>query len=150
MDCWGIHFKALMLKEYIALVQFSSVTESCSILLPYGLQHARPPVHLRLPEFTQTHVHRVIDAIQPSHPRPSPSPPAFSLFQHQDLFKWVSSLHQVANVSALASVLPMNIHDWFPCYSTKKGVNYDVPPMMSPFRKPCVTCLLALFIFSGL
>ena len=56
------------------------------------------PVHHQLPGFTQTHVHWATDAIQPSHPLPSPSPPAFNLSQHQGLFKWVSSLHQVAKV----------------------------------------------------
>ena len=56
------------------------------------------PVHHQLPEFTQTHVHWVGDAIQPSHPLLSPSLPAFNFSQHQGLFKWVSSLHQVANV----------------------------------------------------
>ena len=56
------------------------------------------PVHHQLPEFTQTRVHWVGDAIQPSHPLSSPSPPAFSLSQHQGLFKWVSSCHQVAKV----------------------------------------------------
>ena len=56
------------------------------------------PVHHQLPEFTQTHVHWVGDAIQPSHPLWSPSPPALNLSQHQDLFKWVSSSHQVAKV----------------------------------------------------
>ena len=82
------------------------------------------PVHHQLPEFTQTHVHLVGDAIQPSHALLSPSPPALSLSQHQGLFKWVSSLHQVAKsfsnesalcisigVSASASVLPMNTQD---------------------------------------
>ena len=53
------------------------------------------PVHHHLTEFTQNHVHRVSDAIQPSHPLPSPSPPAFNLSQHRGLFKWVSSLYQV-------------------------------------------------------
>ena len=53
-------------------------------------------VHHQLPEFTQTHVHWVVDAIQPSHPLSSPSPPAFNLSQHQGLFRWVSSSHQVA------------------------------------------------------
>ena len=57
-------------------------------------------VHHQLPELTQTHVHWVGDAIQPSHPLSSPSPPAFNLSQHQGLFKWVSSLHQVAKVLA--------------------------------------------------
>ena len=56
------------------------------------------PVHHQLLEFTQTHVHWVSDAIQPSHPLSSPSPLAFNLSQHQGLFKWVSSLYQVAKV----------------------------------------------------
>ena len=56
------------------------------------------PVHHQLHELTQTHVHQVSDAIQPSHPLLSPSPPAFNLFQHQGLFQRVSSLHQVAKV----------------------------------------------------
>ena len=57
-----------------------------------------PPVHLQLPESTQTHVHCIDDAIQPSHPLSAPFPPAFNLSQHKDLFKWVSSSHQVAKV----------------------------------------------------
>ena len=56
------------------------------------------PVYHQLPELAQIHVHRVGDAIQPSHPLASPSPPAFSVSQHQGLFQWVSSLHQVAKV----------------------------------------------------
>ena len=56
------------------------------------------PVQHQLPEFTQTHVHQVSDAIQPSHPLSSPSPPALNLFQHQGLFKWISSSHQVSKV----------------------------------------------------
>ena len=56
------------------------------------------PVLHQLPEFTQTHVHWVGDAIQPSHPLSSPSPPALNLSQHQSLFSWVSSSHQVAKV----------------------------------------------------
>ena len=86
------------------LFQFSSVQFSCSVvsdsLQPHGLQHASLsiPVHHRLPEFTQTHVHWVGDAIQPSHPLSCPSPPALNLSQHQGLFKWVSSSHQVAKV----------------------------------------------------
>ena len=74
------------------------------------------PVHHQLPEFTQTHVHWVGDAIQPFHPLSSPSPPAFNLAQHQGLFQWVSSSHQVAKVgvSVSTSVLPTNLQDWFP------------------------------------
>ena len=56
------------------------------------------PVHHQLPEFTQTHIHWVSDAIQPSHSLSSPSPPTFNLSQHQGLFQWISSLHQVAKV----------------------------------------------------
>ena len=75
------------------------------------------PVHHHFWELIQTHVHRVGDAIQPSHPLLSPSPPAFNLSQHQGIFKWVSSSHQVAKelgVSASASFLSMNIQNWFP------------------------------------
>ena len=76
----------------------SSVTQSCLTLLwPHWLQHARLPYH-QLLEFTQTHVHWVGHAIQPSHPLSSPSPPALNLSQHQGLFQWVSSSHQVAEV----------------------------------------------------
>ena len=78
-------------------VQFSHSVVSNS-LWPHGLQHASLPVHHQLLEFTQTHVHWVGDAIQPSHPLLSPSPPASNLSQHQGLFKWVSSSHQVAKV----------------------------------------------------
>ena len=56
------------------------------------------PVHHQLLEPTQTHVHRVGDAIQSSHPLSTPSPPAFNLSQHQDLFQWVGPSHQVAQV----------------------------------------------------
>ena len=67
-------------------------------LWSHGLQHTRPPC--QLPEFAQTHVHWVGDAIQPSHPLSSPSPPSFNLSQHQGLFQWLSSLHHVAKVLA--------------------------------------------------
>ena len=71
--------------------QFSSVQYSCSVvsnsLRPHESQHARPPCHHQLPEFTETHVHRVSDAIQPFHPLLSPSPPAPNPSQHQSLFQ---------------------------------------------------------------
>ena len=70
------------------------------------------PVHHQLPESTQTPVHRVSEAIQPSHPLLSPSPPALNLSQHQGLFQLVSSLHQVAKVlefPASAPVLSVDI-----------------------------------------
>ena len=79
--------------------QFSSVAQSCLILCdPMDCSTPGLPVHHQLPEFTQTHAHWVCDAIQPSHPLSSPSPPAFNPSQHQGLFQWVSSLHQVAKV----------------------------------------------------
>ena len=82
-------------------VHFSSVQSlSCVRLFVTPTDYSMPgfPVHHQLPEFTQTHVHRVGDAIQPSHPLSSSSPPAFNLSQHQGLFQWVSSSHQVAKV----------------------------------------------------
>ena len=76
-----------------------SVTQPCLTLCkPMDCSMPGFPVHHQLPELTQTHVHWVGDAIQPSHPLLSPSPPAFSLSQHQGLFQWVSSSHQVAKV----------------------------------------------------
>jgi len=78
--------------------QFSSFTQSCPTLCdPMDWGTPGFPVH-QLPEFTQTHVHRINDAIQPSHPLSSPSPPAFNLSQHQGLFQWVNSSHQEAKV----------------------------------------------------
>ena len=77
---------------------YSSVPQSCPTLCdPMGCSTPGLPVHHQLREFTQTHVHWVGDAIQPSHPLSRLSP-AFSLCQHQGLFQWVSSLHQVAKV----------------------------------------------------
>ena len=80
-------------------VQFSSVTQLCPTLWD-PMNHSTPglPAHHQLPESTQTHVHWVGNAIQPSHPLSSPYPPTFNLSQHQDLYKWVSSSHQVAKV----------------------------------------------------
>ena len=79
--------------------QFSSVAQSCPTLCdPMNCSSPGLPVHHQRPESTHTHVHWVGDAIQPSHPLLSPSPPALNLSQHQGLFKSVSSLHQVAKV----------------------------------------------------
>ena len=80
-------------------VQFSSVTQSCPTLCePMNRSTPGLPVHHQLPEFTQTHVHRVGDAIQPSHPLSSPFLPAPNPSQHQSLFQWVNSSHEVAKV----------------------------------------------------
>ena len=100
-------------------IRSCSVTQSCLTLCD-SIDWSKPgfPVLHYLPEFGQTHVHWVRDAIQPSNPLLSPSPPALNLSQHQGLFKWVSSLltlcGQSIEASASASVLPMNIQDWFP------------------------------------
>ena len=110
----------------IQSVQFSSVAQSCPTLCnPMDCSTPGLLVHHQLPEFTQTHVHWVGDAIQPSHPLLSPSPLDFNLSQHQGLFKWVISLHQVAKAST--SVLPINIQDrsplgWTGWISLSKGL----------------------------
>ena len=101
--CWGfplIHFiEFSQLLDVSSSVQFSSVTQSCPTLCdPMNCSTPGLPVHHQLPEFTQTHVHWVSDAIQPSHPLSSPSPPAPNPSQHQSLFQWVSSSHEVAKV----------------------------------------------------
>ena len=98
-------------------VQSSSVTQSCLTLCdPMNCRMPGLPVHHQLPEFTQTHIHWVGDAIQPSHPLLSPFSPAFNLSQHQGLFQsqFFASVGQSIGVSASASVLPINIQDWVP------------------------------------
>ena len=97
--------KKYILSWYILLnrvsqsFQFSSVAQSCLTLCdPMNRSTSGLPVHHQLPEFTQTHVHQVSDAIQPSHPLSSPSPPALKPSQHQSLFQWVNSSHEVAKV----------------------------------------------------
>ena len=79
--------------------QFSSVVQSCLTLCdPMNPSTPGLPVHHQLPEFTQIHVHRVGDAIQPSHPLSSPSPPAPNPSKHRWLFQWVNPSHEVAKV----------------------------------------------------
>ena len=79
--------------------RFSSVAQSCPTLGdPMDCSMPSFPVHHQLPELAQTHIHWVNDAIKLYHPLSAPSPPAFNLSQHQGLFKWVSSSHQVAKV----------------------------------------------------
>ena len=98
-------------------LKFSSVTQSCPTLWdPMDCSKPGLSVHHQLPEFTQTHVHWVGDAIQPSHLLSSPSPPAPNPSQHQGLFQWVNFSWggQSTGVSASASVLPMNTQDWSP------------------------------------
>ena len=100
----GLHFVS----------QFSSVAQLCLTLCePMDCSTPGFPVHHQLPGLAQTWVG---DAIQPSHPLVSPSPPTFNLSQHQGLFKsqFFPSGGQRIRVSASASVLPMNVQDWFP------------------------------------
>ena len=92
-----IHYR--LDKNDLNLVQFSSVAQLCPTLFnPMNCSTPGLPVHHQLPEFTQTHVLRVGDAIQPFHPLSSPSPPAPKPSQHQSLFQRVNSLHEVAKV----------------------------------------------------
>ena len=104
--------------ECISSVQFSSVAQLCPTLCePMNRSTPGLPVHHQLPELTETHVHQICDAIQPSHPLSSPSPPAPNPSQRQGLFS-VSQLFtwsgQSIGVSASASVLPVNTQDWSP------------------------------------
>ena len=107
------------MRHSLSSVQFSSVAQSCPTLCdPMKRSIPGLPVHHQLPEFTQTHVHRVSDAIQPSHPLPSPSPPAFDYSQPQGLFKWMSQFFtsggQSTGVSASASFRPKKSQGWSP------------------------------------
>ena len=113
------HFMFLANDLLLAVsVQFSSVQSLSRVRLfvtPWTAAH-QSSLHHQLLKLTQTHDHRVGDAIQSSYPLSTPSPPTFNLFQHQGLFQWefFSSGGQSIGVSASASVLPKNIQDWFP------------------------------------
>ena len=147
--------KSLSHDNIIELVQFSSVAQLCPTLCdPMNRSMPGLPVHHQLPEFTQTHVHRVGDAIQPSHPLSSPSPPALNSSQHQSLFQWVSSLHQVAKVLDLLSVY--NSQTWVPFWgwwvrlmwflgadSLTEGASHRVMPTCGPVSQVFPSCLLS-------
>ena len=93
---WHLNFIRI---KIFCTSKFNSVTQSCLTLWdPIDCSMPSLPVHHQLPELTQAHVHRFSDAIQPPHPLVSPSLPALNLSQHQGLFHWVSSSHQVAKV----------------------------------------------------
>ena len=94
---WELAHRSLFLSD-----EFSSVTQPCPTLFD-PMNHSTPglPVYHQLPEFTQTHIHQVSDAIQSSHPLSSPSSHAPNPSQHQSLFQWVNSSHQVAKVLEL-------------------------------------------------
>ena len=107
----------MLLKSHInyklSSVQYSRSVVSNS-LQPMNRSTPGLPVHDQLPEFTQTCIHRVNDAIQPSHPLSSPSPPAPNPSQHQSLFQLFAWGGQSIGVSASASFLPVHTQDWFP------------------------------------
>jgi len=111
MSKWILWLQVKFVFEFPGSVQFSSVTQSCPTLCN-PMNHSTPglPVHHQLPEFTQTHVHWVSDAIQPSHPLSSPSPPSES-FPMSQLFAWGG---QSTGVSTLASFLPKKSQGWSP------------------------------------
>ena len=138
-------------------------------LWPHGLQHARLPCPSPTPEAYSNSCPSVGDAIQPSHPLSSPSPPAFNLSQHQGLFQWVSSLHQVAKVLALnilcCAVLSHSVvsnslqphglqHARLPCPSPNPGACLDscssqwCHPTVSSSVIPFSSCL-QFFTASG-
>ena len=117
-DVWYNFFKVVRgFRGGWGSIQFSSVAQSCPTLCdPMNRSMPGLPVHHQLPEFTQTHVHQVSDAIQPSHPLSSPSPPALNPSQHQSLFQWVNSTWggQSTGASALASFLSKKSQGWSP------------------------------------
>ena len=143
--------KLQVLEGRCSVVQFSSVVQSCLTLCdPMDCSMPALPVHHKLPELTYTYAHHIIDAIHPSHPLSSPSPPAFNLSQHQCLFIWVSSSHYVAKgleFPASASVLPMNIQDSFPLGWTgwislqSKGLSRELTPQFKSIYSSALSFL---------
>ena len=113
--CW-LHLQTW--PAQLSSVQFSKLLNRVHLCDPMDCSTPSFPVRHQLLELAQTHVHWVSDAIQPSHPLLSPSSPAFNLSQHQGLFQWFSSSHQVAKVLEFQlqhqSFQWMNIQDWFP------------------------------------
>ena len=110
---WRHHNNFLRYQIRSDQISRSVVSDS---LRPHESQPPGLPAHHQLPEFTETHVHRVSDAIQPSHPLSSPSPPAPNPSQCQSLFQWVNSSHEVAKVLEfqLLHLLPKNTQGWSP------------------------------------
>ena len=107
---WLNYFNFRVFYLIFSSVQFSSIAQSC-LTLCNPMNHNTPglPVHHQLPEFTQTHVYRVRDAIQPSHPLFSPSPPAPNPSQHQGLFQWGNSSHEVLSSANSNSFILFNL-----------------------------------------
>ena len=103
-----------ILQKHFLIFYWDQISDSVmsNALRPHELQHIRFPCPSPTLELAQTHVHQASDAIQPSHPLLSPSPPAFNLSQHQGLFQWVSSSHQVAKL--LEFQLQHQSYQWTP------------------------------------
>ena len=132
---------------YCLTYQFSSVAQSCLILCdPTDCSTLGLPVLHQLPDFIQTHVPRVGDAIQPSHPLSSPSPPAFNLSQHQGLFQWASSLHQVAKVYILFNKLVSTLSildEYWQNYPEKKNGDSNIHIIKRQnLNKWCISILI--------
>ena len=116
----GKYFKVLVKawwKSLSYIMKFSSVAQSCPTLCD-PMNHSTPGLHVhhKLPEFTQIHVHRVSDAIQPSHPLSTPFPTAPNPSQHQSVFQWKCFTWggQSIGISASASFVPKNTQGWSP------------------------------------
>ena len=114
-DCWN-HMLSVVMKLILVKMSISSVSQSCPTLCdPMNCTTPGLPVHHQLPEFTQTHVHRVSDTIQPSPQLspspPAPTPPSIRVFSVSQLFTWGG---QSTGVSALASFLPKKFQGWSP------------------------------------
>ena len=118
-------------------VQFSSVAQLCPTLCdPMDCSTPGLPVHHQLPEFTQIHVHRVGDAIQPSHPLSSPSPPTFNLSQHQGIFQYLVHIRWPKYWSFSFSISPSNEYselisfgiDWFDLLAVQETLKSSPAP----------------------
>ena len=128
----------------------SSFAQSVWLCDPMNRSTPGLPVHHQLPEFTQTHVHRVSDAIQPCHPLSSPSPPAPNPSQHQSIFHWVNSSHEVAKVLEFQLRLAQGLRkvkfrrnqvsSWQ--HRTFKRKKSDTCSLFSRFGDPWPSCLL--------
>ena len=135
--------------------QFSSVAQSCVTLCdPMDFSMPYFPVHHQLLELAQTHAHWVSDTIQPSHPLSFPSPPAFNFSQHQGLFQWVSSSHQVAKVLEFQHqffqwIFRTNfLYDWLAWSSCSLGDSQESSP--TPQFKSISSSVLSLFYCQAL
>ena len=106
-------------------VPFSSVAQSCPTLCdPMNRSTPGFPVHHQLPEFTQTHIHRVSDTIQPSHPLSSPSPPAPSPSQHQSLFQWVNFVSLAIVYSNCMLFHHLNVSQFIYCSNVDRNLSH--------------------------